>query len=124
MPLDLNVNIDALGIAQAISDAANSDQDRGAFVKNLMESTYYSAGQRYNVMVFNLGQNYQEQFNGVQFYSSAIYQNLTFGIWAFESGDFTNQGDGGWINWAFKGSFSQDGNTVHFSSSQGDGTES
>lgn len=123
MSVGLNVNVDALGVAQAISDAVHSDQDRGAFVKNLMESTYYSAGQQYNVMVFNLGQDYQEQFNGVQFYGSVMYQNLTFGIWAFESGDFTNQGDGGWINWAFKGSFSRDGNTVHFTSVQGDSTE-
>ena len=123
MSLGLDVNIDALGIAQAISDAVHDDQDRGAFVKNLMESTYYSTGQQYNVMVFNLGQGYQDQFNETQFYASAVYQNLTFGIWAFESGDFTNQGDGGWINWAFKGWFSRDGNTVHFSSAQGDGSE-
>ncbi|MCY9402193.1 stress response protein YvgO, partial [Bacillus haynesii] len=29
-----------------------------------------------------------------------------------ESGQFTNQGDGGWINWAFKGWFDRNGQNV------------
>lgn len=37
-----------------------------------------------------------------------------YGIWAFENGEFTNKGDGGWINWAFKGSFDRDGSHVKF----------
>ncbi len=114
MPTSINVNLDVLGIANAISNAVYAGQDRSAFVKNLMESTFYAAGQQYNVMVFNLGQNYHDQFSGVKFYGSAMYQNLTFGIWAFESGEFTNQGDGGWINWAFRGSFERNGNQVKF----------
>ena len=31
-----------------------------------MESTFYAAGGRYNVMVFNLSQNYEDRFNGVK----------------------------------------------------------
>ena len=114
MSINLNISMDVFGIATAISCAVHGDQDRSAFVKNLMESTFYATGQRYNVMVFNLGQNYDHRFNGVQFYGSAVYQNLTFGIWVFESGEFTNQGDGGWINWAFRGRFERNGNHVKF----------
>lgn len=119
MPLQvgasLNVNVDALGIGQAIADAVSTEQNRDGFVKNLMESTYYSAGQRYNVMVFNLSQEYEDHFNGVQFYASAVYSNgVTYGIWAFEDGEFTNKGDGGWINWAFRGSFDRNEGHVKF----------
>ena len=115
MPVNINVNIDVLGIAQAIANAVNADQDREGFVKNLMETSFYSAGQQYNVMVFNLNQNYDDRFNNVVFYGSTVFQGgVTYGIWAFESGEFTNQGDGGWINWAFRGWFERDGNYVKF----------
>ncbi|MBJ3792196.1 stress protein, partial [Bacillus sp. OA1] len=32
----------------------------------------------------------------------------------FEDGEFTNKGDGGWINWAFRGWFDRDGGHVKF----------
>ena len=64
-----------------------------------MESSFYASGQKYNVMVFNLSQEYEDHFNGVQFYGSAVYDGITYGIWVFEDGSFTNKGDGGWINW-------------------------
>ncbi len=31
------------------------------------------------------------------------YDGIPFGIWAFKDGTFINKGDGGWINWGFKG---------------------
>ena len=119
MPLEiganLNVNLDVLGIAQAIASAVNAEQNRDGFVKNLMESTFYSAGQQYNVMVFNLSQEYEDHFNSVKFYGSAVYTGgIVYGIWAFEDGEFTNKGDGGWINWAFRGWFDRDGSRVKF----------
>ncbi|XXY12533.1 hypothetical protein WME88_30155 [Sorangium sp. So ce216] len=112
--VNLNVNVDVLGIANAIASSVNVTGNREGFVKNLMESTYYAAGQKYNVMVFNLSQGYEDRFNGVQFYGSAVFQGITFGIWAFEGGEFTNKGDGGWINWAFRGVFDRNGNHVVF----------
>ncbi len=50
----LHVNLDVLGIANQIADAIKSAQNRDGFVKNLMESSFYASGQKYNVMVFNL----------------------------------------------------------------------
>ncbi|MEH6892957.1 stress protein [Bacillus velezensis] len=110
----LNIDVDLLGIGNSIADAIKSAQNRDGFVKNLMESSFYTSGQKYNVMVFNLSQEYEDHFNGVQFYGSAVYDGITYGIWVFEDGSFTNKGDGGWINWAFRGWFDRDGNSVEF----------
>ncbi|MBT2625404.1 stress protein [Bacillus sp. ISL-32] len=110
----LNVNVDVLGIANQIADSIKSAQNRDGFVKNLMESSFYASGQKYNVMVFNLSQEYEDHFNGVKFYGSAVYDGITYGIWVFEDGSFTNKGDGGWINWAFRGWFDRNDNTAEF----------
>ncbi|MCG8397165.1 stress protein [Bacillus atrophaeus] len=107
----LNVNVDVLGIANQIADSIKSAQNRDGFVKNLMESSFYASGQKYNVMVFHLSQEYEDHFNGVKFYGSAVYDGITYGIWVFEDGSFTNKGDGGW---AFRGWFDQNDNTVEF----------
>ena len=113
--MTLEVSVDPLSIGQAIASAIKTSQNRDGFVKDLMESAYYAAEQQYNVMVFNLSQEYEEHFNGVQFYASAVYDgSITYGIWAFEDGEFTNKGDGGWINWAFQGWFERDGHYVKF----------
>ncbi|WP_432680897.1 stress protein [Bacillus velezensis] len=110
----LNIDVDLLSIGNSIADAIKSAQNRDGFVKNLMESSFYASGQKYNVMVFNLSQEYEDHFNGVQFYGSAVYDGITYGIWVFEDGSFTNKGDGGWINWAFRGWFDRDGDHVEF----------
>ncbi|MDA1475244.1 stress response protein YvgO [Bacillus changyiensis] len=112
--IDLGINLDLLGIGNQIRDSIVQSANRSGFVKNCMESAFYAAGQRYNVMVFNLSQNYQERLRGVKFYGSANYHGVIYGIWVFENGEFTNQGDGGWINWAFKGWFDRNGKHVTF----------
>ena len=109
----VTANVDVLGIANAIANAVKTEQNRDGFVKNLSETTFYQAGQKYNVMVFNLNQEYEDRFNNTVFYGSAVYDGGTFGIWAFESGEFTNKGDGGYLNWAFKGAFTRDGDQGH-----------
>ncbi|MFI8850018.1 stress protein [Streptomyces sp. 891-h] len=106
---NLNLNVDVLGIANKIESSIKTSANRDAFVKNLMESAYYAGGEKYNVVVHNLNQDYEENLNGVQTYGSATYDGVTFGIWVFKDGEFTNKGDGGWINWAMKGSFQRDG---------------
>ncbi|PAC98743.1 stress response protein YvgO [Bacillus paralicheniformis] len=112
--VNFNVNLDVLGIANSIRDAVVQNANRKGFVKNMMESTFYSAGQRYNVMVFNLSQEYEDHFTGVKFYGSAVLNGVVYGIWVFESGEFTNKGDGGWDNWAFRGWFDRNDKHVTF----------
>lgn len=113
--LGISIQIDPLEIGKAIANAVNASQNREGFVKNLMETTFYEAGQKYNVMVCNLNQDYQDAFNNVVFYASAVYPSdgVTFGIWAFRDGEFTLNGDGGYINWAFRGNFERVGHQGH-----------
>ena len=106
--VSLDVSVDPLKIADKIEKAVNSDASRTSFVKNLMESTFQAAGREYNVMVFNLAQDYDDKFNDVIFYGSGVADDLTFGIWAFRDGEFTNKGDGEYKNWAFRGWYDRD----------------
>jgi hypothetical protein len=111
---NVNVNIDVLGIANAVVNAVHANADRSGWVKGVMESAFYNSGQRYNVMVFNLSQNYGKSLNDVKFFATAQYGSVTYGIWVFKDGNFQNWGDGGWINWAFQGWFNRNGGSVDF----------
>lgn len=98
-------------INNAIKKSSLSSSDRAAFVKNLAKAAFYSVGGKYNVMVFNLEQPHSDgRLKGVQLYKSQKWGGTTYGIWVFERGTFINKGDGGYINWAFKGSFNRKGN--------------
>ena len=109
----VNVEVDALGIAESIAAAVKTAQNREGFVKNLMETAFYQAGEKYNVMVFNLSQGYSKSLNGVNTYLSATYDSVVYGIWVFEDGEFINEGDWGYINWAFQGWFERTGHQGH-----------
>ncbi|MEU3990685.1 stress protein [Streptomyces platensis] len=114
---NLNMNVDVLGIANKIEASIKTAQNREGFVKSFMESAFYAAGGKYNVMVHNLSQGYEDHFNGVQSFGTATYDGVVYGIWVFEDGEFTNKGDGGYINWAFRGVFERpdNGGYVKFS---------
>ncbi|PNE42941.1 stress protein [Streptomyces noursei] len=107
---NVNFNIDVLGIANKIEASIKTAQNREGFVKNLRESAFYAAGGQYNVMVMNLSQGYEDHLNGVKAYGSATYDGVVYGIWVFEDGEFTNLGDGGYINWAFRGWYDRPNN--------------
>ncbi len=80
-----------------------------------MNQAFYNWGKKqYNVMVFNLSQDHEQRFKNVKYYTSANYHGITYGIWLFDEGTFKNKGDGGWINWAFRGRFDRDGGYVKF----------
>ena len=110
----INFNFDLLGIAEAVSNAIKTAANREAFVRNLMYTAFYASNQKYNVMVFNLAVGQEHSLTGVKAYASAVYDGIIYGVWVFESGTFENKGDGGWINWAFKGWFDRNGMHVSF----------
>jgi hypothetical protein len=111
----VGVNIDPVAAGIEIANAVKNSRNRSGFVKNLMNTAYYNIGkQKYHVMVFNLSQDHSSKLRGVKYYSSATYDSVTYGIWIFESGEFVNKGDGGWINWAFRGRFKRDRGYVKF----------
>ncbi|RSS83692.1 stress protein [Streptomyces sp. WAC06614] len=97
-----------------INDAVERGQNRSGYVKSLMEGSFYEAGQRYNVMVINDANRYSTHLQGVVYDAKVSGVHGTYRVLVFESGQFTNHGDGGWINWAFRGWFDRDGGNVTF----------
>lgn len=107
---NVGVAIDPVAITKLIKSAAHSARDRSGFVKGVMESVAFGVrGKPYNVMVFNLSQNYARRLHGLKYYRNVKYGSITYGVFVFRSGTFTNKGDGGWINWAFSGRFDRTG---------------
>ena len=115
----VNVSMDQTGRGAAIADALRGikTDDRGAFVRDAVDKAFNAAGGRHNVMLFNLSQNYNDQFQGTRVYANVQWGNIHYGLWIFESGQFTNNGDGGWINWGFVGWFERNGGHVKFNRS-------
>jgi hypothetical protein len=85
-------------------------QNREGFVKGLANKAFYYHQGKYNIMVFNLSQGFAPALRGVQYFKQVNYNGVNYGIWAFKDGTFTNTGDGGYINWAFVGSWTRGGN--------------
>ncbi|WP_236239729.1 stress protein [Streptomyces sp. CC228A] len=97
-----------------VTDAIERKQNRSGYVKSLMEGAFYEAGQRYNVMVINNANRHTAHLRGVVYDARISGIHGTYRVIVFESGTFTNHGDGGWINWAFRGWFDRDGGHVTF----------
>ncbi|MUL43235.1 stress protein [Streptomonospora sp. PA3] len=108
-----------IGITSRIYDIAvaaiERSQNRSGYVKSLMEGAFYDAGQTYNVMVVKADHPYSYDLDNIV-YDATVHASgyPAFRVLVFDSGVFTNEGDGGWINWAFRGVFDRDGMTVHF----------
>ncbi|RDU24986.1 stress protein [Anaerosacchariphilus polymeriproducens] len=106
-----NFNIDVLGIVNKIQASINSKNFNGnkaAFCKNLMETTFYEAGGKYNVVVFDLSQDYNYRLEGIKMYHGFSYEGTTFGVWVFDRNQpkgayFRNDGRRGWDHWACRG---------------------
>lgn len=99
----VNAELDVLGISQAIAQASKDARNRDGFVKNVRNMVFYEAGQKFNVVVMNLAVDHRTSLKDVQYYRSETYNGVIYGIWVFKSGEFYNQGDGGFINWAYHG---------------------
>ncbi|MFD3538431.1 hypothetical protein ACFWUQ_02890 [Streptomyces sp. NPDC058662] len=115
----VTVSMDQIGRGAAIAEALRGikTDDRGAFVRDAVDKAFNAAGGRHNVMLFNLSQNYNDQFQGTRVYANVKWGNNHYGLWIFESGQFTNNGDGGWINWGFVGWYERNGGHVQFNRS-------
>ncbi|WP_063760112.1 hypothetical protein [Streptomyces sp. NRRL S-1022] len=98
-----------------INEAIAVKQNRGGYVKSLMEGAFYDARQRYNVLVIKWDHPYTLNVNGVV-YDARVHASgyPDFHVVVFDSGTVVNRGDASWINWAFQGWFDRNGNTVNF----------
>jgi hypothetical protein len=121
-------NLDLNKTVSDIATTITSQKNREAWVRALVEQLKSKTQGKLNIMVFNMQQGYifnppagtykftQANFNG------GLGGTITYGIWAFSSGTtFTNQGDGGFINWAFYGAFTRNGGVVTFQPAAGAG---
>jgi hypothetical protein len=120
----LDAKLDLNKVVDEVAGTIGANKNREAWVKAMLEQTTSRTGGRYNVMVFNMQQNYD--FNppaGTFKFAPATFKgglrgDITYGVWVFSSAStFTNKGDGGFINWAFYGTFTRDRGTVRFSAS-------
>ncbi|MFJ2825318.1 stress protein [Streptomyces toxytricini] len=101
-------------IMNIVTEAIERKQNRSGYVKSLMEGAFYESGQRYNVMVINDANGHTAHLNGIVYDAKVSGIHGKYRVIVFESGQFTNHGDGGWINWAFRGWFDRDGGYVNF----------
>lgn len=101
-------------IANTIEDVENADENVKALVGMLAE-----ANPACNVMVIQQ-ETYDEPegITGVkeQERPTVVFGTNTFDVWVFDSGTFTNDGDMGWDNWGWSGTWtrSEDLRTVTF----------
>ncbi|WP_181799226.1 RICIN domain-containing protein [Kitasatospora acidiphila] len=117
-----------VALLQSIIDLVRGAQvdriDREAFVKNVLQSAVDNTGGRYNVMVFDEkdvqpfggteNHPYTQNLQGVLYSQDFVYRSAWdgadhhFHVWVFGGGSsFDNKWDGGWINWAFSGSWNR-----------------
>ncbi|KOV52632.1 hypothetical protein [Streptomyces sp. H036] len=104
-------------IFNIVTEAIERKQNRSGYVKSLMEGAFYESGQRYNVMVINNANSYTPNLHGVVYDAKVSGIHGTYRVLVFESGQFTNHGDGGWINWGFVGWYERNGGHVKFNRS-------
>ncbi|MDK1472915.1 hypothetical protein QNO07_05625 [Streptomyces sp. 549] len=98
-----------------ISQAIAHKQNRSGYVKSLREGAFYDARERYNVMIIKADHKYSSNLKRIVYDAKVKGGNYpTFRVIVFESGSFTNRGDGGYDNWAFRGWYKRDGMTVNF----------
>lgn len=107
--VSLGVTIDPLQIGNAIAGAVNANQSREACIANLANATDYQTQYKSNILVVNQAQHPYLQSNNIVFYGSAECGGALVGVWAFGNGEFTHEGDGGYINWYMIGNFHRDG---------------
>ncbi|MBM6402841.1 hypothetical protein JQN72_01095 [Phycicoccus sp. CSK15P-2] len=90
--------------------------NREGAVQNMLNAAWYEAGESKNVLVIKDDHPYSiSGIEGLALEAQIEYDGIpTFRVWVFDSATVTNNGDGGYINWAFRGWFDRDGSTVHF----------
>lgn len=79
------------------------------FVKKVIDIAFHDAGGRYNVIIQNLRNNYDEHLQGTHLYANVEFDHVHYGLWIAETGSFTNQGRLGWDNWGMEGWFTRSG---------------
>ncbi|KAF5378585.1 hypothetical protein D9615_007100 [Tricholomella constricta] len=89
--------------------------DRGAFTQKTV-GYLWSQNSHYNYLIIHTAYHYTLQgARGVDWESAhCTFSGVGFDVFAIRYGDFWNDGDGGFINWAYIGVSTRDGQHVRF----------
>ncbi|KAF5378561.1 hypothetical protein D9615_007098 [Tricholomella constricta] len=89
--------------------------DRGAFTQNTV-GYLWSQDWSHNYMIIDTAYHWTLfGTRGVDWESAhCTFSGIGYDVFAIRNGDFWNDGDGGFINWAFIGVWTRDGQHVHF----------
>jgi hypothetical protein len=106
------ISIDRDHIGNAIAVKAN--QKREACIVDLANEIEYQTQYKQNILVVNLAQHPDDtQLNNIAIYKPRQCEDALVGVWAFRDGEFTHEGDGGYINWYLIGNFKIDDQHRH-----------
>merc|ERR1711934_1319992 len=97
------------------SHQGNTNDERGNGTRRAAATAWRKYGGKYNVMCILAGNSYNiDQLKGRQATEAIYIGGYKYMIYVFHSGLFVNYGDGGYVNWAFRGKFTRTGGSVHF----------
>ena len=101
--------------ARWTGEAHAQRQNRSGYVKSLREGAWYAAGQKYNVMIIRWNNKFESHFNGAIYDQKVSADGFpAFRVVVFKDGWLVNHGDGGYDNWAFRGSYYRNGGSLTF----------
>jgi hypothetical protein len=108
-------------LSSVFGSIGHSDDERARWTQGIRDKLFDTAnarndGHHYNVMVCRKPSSDASGLRGIIYDGNASFYGTEFKVYAFTNGTFTNKGDGGYINWAFKGWYdrSNGGKTVIF----------
>ncbi|CAF9904553.1 hypothetical protein IMSHALPRED_000104 [Imshaugia aleurites] len=102
------------GISGLVSGNANDQNYRNGWTQQQI-GTLSAANPGKNIIV--VFPPHSQSLQGSQYQQLVCKtptQTLSYDCYIFDSGTFTLKGDGGYLNWAFTGNFTRNGNTVTF----------
>jgi hypothetical protein len=95
-----SINFDMVQAFNAAVTESEKKNQRLGFVNGLIETFKNSTdNDEYNILIFNLNQNYDEHLEGIKSFQTVTLGTVTYGIWIFTHGYFRNKGSLGDENW-------------------------
>jgi len=117
------VKVAIKAITGLIGDIKDEKKNRETFVKHLL-AKLVEKDQSFNYMIIHTKHTAKwDGKEGVDWYHTHVEcptirllkKTIGYEVYSARSGDFVNNGDGGFINWAFQGKFTRDKGHVVFS---------
>ncbi|RDI46470.1 hypothetical protein [Nocardia mexicana] len=107
--------VDPGALGQAIASSIKAANNREAAIEAAVNQAYFDEREEFGVLAMNLQQPHDDSKLDVAGYTSFDYDGITYGLYLIEGGQFTNNGDGGFANWRYRGLVDRrDGMTVYF----------